>query len=129
MINPIEIIDKATDVLDDNIQSQQEIENERTERLELDMASDNQLSKMIRPIITIYSGLIWGVVNLLAIWFEVNDGLLWSVGGVFSACIGFYFNSKRQERITEKKNAAAIKLEMMKTRADIRQEKRLSRKK
>ena len=110
------LINKAVDVFDDNFESSQEAEDTRTERHRIDMASDNPLSKNIRPYITIYSGLIWGVVHILSIWFEVNDAVLYSASAVFGSCIGFYFNSKRQERIVEKKSAAGIKLELMKQR-------------
>jgi hypothetical protein len=124
MINPLDIFDKAANVVDDNVYSNQEAETERTKRLAIDMASDNVLSKLIRPIITIYSGLIWGAIHIASLWFTVPDTISWSVSAVFSACIGFYFNSKRQERLTEKKGAAAIKLELMKTKQELRQNRR-----
>lgn len=114
-------IDTIGNTIDDNIESRQEAEDTRTERLRIDMTSDNKLSKLIRPLITIYSGILFGALSILDIWFEIDENTIYATGLTFGTCIGFYFNSKRQERVIEKKSNAAIQIEKLKARDGIKE--------
>ncbi len=122
-MDPTEIIDKAINAVDDNIYSEQESQDTRTDRLRLDMLSDNWLSKSIRPIITIFTGIIWGVSIVVSYYIDVSDTALYSASAVFMSCVSFYFHSRRQEKIIAKKSNAAIQIKKM----EMREEKRKSR--
>ena len=127
MIDPLKIIDKATEVLDDNVYSEQESQQERTERLRIDMQSDNPIAKIIRPVITLMTGLVWSFAMVFSFFETAPSEVVYSVSAVFTMCIGFYFHSRRQEKIAAKKTDAAIKIEAMKTKHELREDKRDSR--
>ena len=127
MIDPLKIIDKATEVLDDNVYSEQESQQERTERLRIDMQSDNPIAKIIRPVVTLMTGLVWSFAMVFSFFRVAPAEVVYSVSAVFTMCIGFYFHSRRQEKITAKKTDAAIKIEALKTKHELREEKRDNR--
>ena len=113
-MNPLDLfkgLDKVADIADDNILSQQEKENILTKRLEIDMNSDNQLAKMIRPLITLISCTVWGFVHVAAVFKEVPSEVMWSADAAFMTSIGFYFDARRREKITQRKEFANIKIE------------------
>lgn len=125
--NATEIINKVTSVVDDNIYSEQESQEERTERLRIDMQSDNAMAKIIRPLITLISALVWAFAIVYSFFKPADSVALGSATSVFITCVGFYFHSRRQEKINAKKSDAAIKIERMKTRHELREEKRDAR--
>jgi hypothetical protein len=57
----------------------------------------------------------------------VDDTVVITAGGVLTSAIGFYFYSKRSERITAKKMAASIQVEKMRAKFNIREERREAR--
>ena len=60
--------------------------------------------------------------------FKTADPIaLASATSVFVTCVGFYFHSRRQEKIAAKKTDAAIKIEALKTKHELREERRDSR--
>lgn len=127
MIDPLKLIDKATEVLDDNVYSEQESQQERTERLRIDMQSDNPIAKIIRPVVTLLSGAVWAFAMIFSFFKTAPSEVVYSASAVFTMCIGFYFHSRRQEKIAAKKTDAAIKIEAMKTKHELREDKRDSR--
>lgn len=119
------IVDKVAESVDDNIESAQERQDTLSSRHAIDMASDNKLSKMIRPI-----SLIWGMSLLtivlgfaLLLAYQEKPGIEWVIGEVIllvAPIISFYFTSKRAERIAEKRAIAAVQIERAKADAEVK---------
>jgi hypothetical protein len=120
-------IDKVGEAVDDNVYSEQERNEMFTRRLEIDANSDNQLAKMIRPIITLLAGLVWLVMHIAAIFREIDAEALYSADAVFMTCIGFYFDSRRREKIAKRKALAAVKIEKEKVQQQKIQSRREAR--
>ena len=137
--DPLEAIDKALDFADDSFESRQEAEEMRTKRHELDMTSPFKLPQLIRPI-----SFIWTLANetiltwaTIAIAFFVDEpdptavnALLTALGAnttLLMTIVGFYFNSRKGEKITAKKAQTALEIEEMKTKAEIREARREAR--
>ena len=127
MIDVLKAADKILDAVDDNVYSEQESQQERTERLRIDMQSDNPIAKIIRPVVTLMTGLVWSFAMVFSFFETAPSEVVYSVSAVFTMCIGFYFHSRRQEKIAAKKTDAAIKIEAMKTKHELREEKRDNR--
>ena len=117
-------INKTTDLVDDSFESGEERQKTLTERLRLDMASDNPLAKMIRPIITLTLLALQIIVVVCVIWgVVVPDHIVYELGAMLGAAIGFYFNSRRNEKIVQKKANAYIQIEEMKVKASLEKER------
>lgn len=129
VIDPTKVIDDITETLDDNVYSRAEHEADLTSRLLIDMKSDNWLSKAIRPIITLWAMAINSVIwaGLLFTPNTVDDIVVITAGGVLTSAIGFYFLSKRSERVTSKKMAASIQVEKMRAKFNLREERKNAR--
>lgn len=127
MIDPLKAADKIIDAVDDNVYSEQESQQERTERLRIDMQSDNPIAKIIRPVVTLIVALVWSFAMVFSFFRTAPSEVIYSISAVFTMCIGFYFHSRRQEKIAAKKTDAAIKIEAMKTKHELREEKRDNR--
>ncbi len=141
--DPTKILDKVTEVFDDNFYSEQEKEIEHTERYRLALNSDSWLTKANRPLNTMWTGLIWGIAVLwwFALWAKFGADFAsdhWyvipAVGAPYMTALGFLFNSRKQEKIAAKqaemvakKADAAVKIEAMKTKHELREDKRDSR--
>lgn len=131
-----EAIGKVTDVVDDNVYSRQESESDRTARHIADMQSDNKFAKAIRPLITAWA---MAINTVLWVWglaspYKPDSTVLLTAGGVLTAAIAFYFESRRGEKINAKRAAveikkaeAAVKIEEMKARQAFREDRRESR--
>lgn len=117
-------LDRALNFADDSFESGAERQATLTERLKIDMASDNQLAKMIRPIIAL-TLLFLEVVIVVSVIFGVNvpEHIVYELGAMLGASIGFYFNSRKAEKIAEKKANAYVKVEAFKAKAAIEKEK------
>lgn len=127
MIDPLEAADKIINAVDDNVYSEQESQGERTERLRIALNSDSWLPKVARPFITILVALVWAYVMVNPFDKEIADVVVYNVNGAFFVVIGFYFHSRRAEKIASKKTDAAIKIEQLKTRHELREERRDAR--
>lgn len=102
-----DIIDKGLETLDDNVLSDQEREANISDRHKTDMASDSKLSKNIRPIIAITMLGVWIIVHIIVLFkFVVTDidltELIFADASILVAVIGFYFNSRKAEKIMDK---------------------------
>lgn len=106
-----------------------------SERHRIDMTSDNWFSKSIRPLITIWTGLIWGTVTLVAIF---KGGVDWEIYGIasapFTTCIAWYFESRKREKMAAQnakvaaENAKAnIEIQKMQTKHELKQERKEAR--
>ncbi|KKM85617.1 hypothetical protein LCGC14_1287250 [marine sediment metagenome] len=123
-------IDKVASVVDENIFTEQERAEILTQRLEIDANSDNQLAKMIRPIVTLITCAVWVFVHIASVFHKISPEVLYSCDAAFMTCIGFYFDSRRREKINQRKIIAAIKIEKEKLsqqRIQNRREARLER--
>ncbi len=133
------IVDGVTDITDDVTK----IVDPRTERLRIDTTSPFKLPHLIRPISTMYSGVIWGIS---IIWALIIASVLISKVGIEAASsqimssdsiimyilaattanygthIGFYFRSRGNEKINAKKAYAAIEIERHKAKVAIKRE-------
>jgi len=124
------IIQATGKAIDDNTESGEERQQQLTERLKIDMGSDNKLSKSIRPITLIFLLLLEGfiVVTEGAFGFEIDVATKTQVGLLLGAALGFYFDSKKQERIAQKNASANIQLEKIRVKAEIKEKRRLRKK-
>lgn len=127
MIDPLKAADKIIDAVDDNYLSEQESEDIRTDRQRIDMESDNPMAKVIRPVVTLMTGLVWSFAIVFSFFKQAPPEAIYSASAVFTSCVAFYFHSRRQEKIAAKKTDAAIKIEAMKTKHELREDKRDSR--
>jgi hypothetical protein len=126
--DPTELVDKVSESIDDNVYSRQEAEADRTSRHLADMQSDNKLAKMIRPVMALWAMFINSILWIMSYFrVEVDDTIVLTAGGVLISIIGFYFESRRAEKINAKKASASIQIEKLRTRHEIRMERRESR--
>lgn len=95
-----------------------------TERLQIDMNSDSMPSKLIRPF-TLFTLLMLEILIVLlsAYGYPVPTEITVQVGLLLSAAFGFYFNSKKHERIAEKRAKADIDLAQQNIKANIEVER------
>lgn len=139
--NVNEHIDKSLDLIDDVWEGQDEAQEQSTRRLELDMSSKFILPHIIRPIITLWAMTLYSYLAIYAIHNELVDTwiVLAATGTILTSAVGFYFRNKTlekkhvatlmsQEKTAELKIKAAVKIEQMKTRADIVVERKAERK-
>jgi len=124
MIDPNKIVDKVTEAADDNIYSRQESESDRSDRHLADMQSDNGFAKIIRPLITCALLTVWVLAHVAALWKEVPVEILHSADAALMTAIGFYFSSRGLEKITKRKNAAAVKIEVQRQRHERKMERK-----
>ena len=122
MIDVNELVEDVTGSLD------QITENQQTKRQQIDATSQFMLPHLIRPIISLIV-LFMQILIFVAVFFkvEVPDDLIYEVGALNMATIGFYFNSRRNEKINAKKTEAAIKIESIRAKAEVKEERRDNR--
>jgi len=122
MIDVNELVEDVTGSLN------QITENQQTKRQQIDATSQFMLPHLIRPIISLLV-LFMQILIFVAVFFkvEVPDDLIYEVGALNMATIGFYFNSRRNEKINAKKTEAAIKIESIRAKAEIKEERRDNR--
>lgn len=111
-------------VADDLTESGEERQAQLTERLRIDMASDNWLSKSIRPLILLGLFVLEIIIVVAAaMGVEIDVAVTSQVGLLFGAAIGFYFDSKRRERIAGKNADANMKIKQIEAKEEARQKK------
>lgn len=128
VLDPNKILENVTSSIDENVYSRQESETDRTSRHLADMQSDNVLSKNIRPILTLVLLATWSALHIASMFTTVQVESLYSADAALMAAIGFYFSSRGLEKITSKKSAAAIQIEKLRTKAEIKQTRKDKRK-
>jgi hypothetical protein len=126
--NPITDITKAVEtggkIIDNVHMSGEEKEAQTTLRHANDMASDNWLSKTVRPItLYILLGMFVLIIVLEASGLEVSESIKGEITLLLTAAIGWYFHSKRTERIAEKNVVGNIKLKEIEAKNEIENEK------
>lgn len=129
MKNLVGNIVKGAEIVDDFHESGEERQKALSDRHSVDMASDNFLSKTIRPITLIWLLALETLVVLLdSFGYSVDVTTKGQVGVLLLSAFGFYFQSKKNERVAEKNAKANIELERIKTKAEIKERKKLLRK-
>lgn len=139
-INPLETAEKAMDFADDSFESREEAEATRTRRQEIDMASPFKLPQLIRPIMAIWGMVTYSAAQFYCLYADLITGLeaMGANAAIVMAIVGFYFNSRKAEKTVAKQMAGqleivtmkaktAVAMEKIKTRADIRAEKKKAR--
>ena len=135
-LNPLDsvgnLVDKVGGNIDKNFESGEERQQQLSDRHRVDMSSDNKLSKMIRPMTLIFLGLMEAVIVVAAVMgVSIDIAITSQVGLLLGSAVGFYFDSKKKERIAEKNAAANMeikKMEMKETKRENRRDARAERK-
>ena len=127
-------IDTIAKVVDGNIESEQERQATLTERLRIDNTSIFKLPHLIRPISFIWAMgnetiLTWATIFVV---FFVKDADANSINTLLAALaanttvlatiVGFYFNSRKAEKINAKRVFAAIEIEKEKAKVEIKKD-------
>ena len=115
-------------VVDDVNYSGEERAKVLNERHANDMASDSWLSKNIRPLTLAFLLLCQGAL-IVAMFMGVplDVGLTSQIGVLLFGAFGFYFNSKKGERIAEHNAKANIEITKMEMKAQEKKERQLRR--
>ena len=125
MKNLIQSVTKGAQVADKFIDTRGEIEDRLSSRHQIDMSSDYWLAKSIRPM-TLLILLILQIFIVIASAFNhtVDESITYQMGVLMAAAFGFYFNSRKAEKVAAKNAHANIELEKIKTRQDFKLEKK-----
>lgn len=125
MLDLTKNIFKAADKVDKFTESAQERGKTLTDRHAADMASDNWLSKSIRPLsLLILLGLQCFVVVFSTFGHHVDSVIVGQLGTLLLGAFGFYFNSKKIERVASQNAKANIEMEKLKTKQELKQERK-----
>ena len=125
-------ISDITKVVDDSFESEDERQKQLTERLRLDMTSPHLLPQIIRPASFIWAMSLQTILSLLTIIMAfmstpTNETSIMAVmgsnTGILMTMVGFYFASRRAEKINAKKVEAAIDINREKARVEIIRDK------
>lgn len=124
MIDIDKALEEVTDVVDDSFESGEERQKALTERQRIDMTSRYILPQIIRPIIALCL-LVMQIAVIVAIFFgvEVPTDIIIQVGALNTVAIGFYFNSRKMEKINAKRVEGAIKIQSEKAKVEVIRER------
>tara|TARA_R110000851_G_C12670496_1_gene522547 strand:+ start:21 stop:482 length:462 start_codon:yes stop_codon:yes gene_type:complete len=136
MDNPMNSVNKllgtVTKSIDDNVESSEERQKTLTERQRIDLTSAFKLPHLIRPIAFIWA---MGLQTILAIMVVVmafksdpvdTNSILLVVGSnaaVLTTIVGFYFQSRKSEKIEFQKMQTAIKIKEIEATTEATKEK------
>ena len=124
LLKELPLLSDVGNIADDLISTPEERDNELTDRLRLDTTSPFMLPHLIRPMIALIL-LVLQILIFVGIFFEISipDSLIWEIGALNAASIGFYFSSRRAEKLQTKNAQATIVLKKMEVKETIRKEK------
>jgi hypothetical protein len=122
-------------IVDDVVSTGEERDEQLTERLKLDMTSRYWLPQNIRPIIALSLLLtLLGMIISMVLGYTIDSEAWYTVGALNASAIGFYFNSRKQEKIQMTrmkaevtKAEAAIKIEEIRTKAEVKEDRKEAR--
>ncbi len=125
MKNLIKTAVKGAQIADDFHLSGEEKEQQLTGRHERDMNSDNWLSKSIRPL-TLLCLMVLQIlmVILSSLGYHVDETIVIQHGVLMSGAFGFYFNSRKAEKVAAQNAKANIELEKIKTKQEVKKERK-----
>jgi hypothetical protein len=133
MVDIDKTISEGLDFADDSFESREENESTRTERQKLDMTSPFKLPQLIRPISFIWAManetiLTWATIFVAFFAKDVDPNAantlmaaLAANTAILTTITGFYFNSRKAEKIVAKKAEATLQIEKMKVRESKRE--------
>lgn len=131
VLNLVGAATKVAKVADGFTESAEERQQTLTTRHEKDMNSDNWLSKSIRPLVLlILMALQCFVVVASAFDLHVDSMIVGQLGTLLLGAFGFYFSSRKAEKVAAQNAKANIQLERIKnrqTRKEIRADRRAAR--
>lgn len=115
MTDPTKILDSIGENIDRNVESEEERQQSLSDRHSADMLSDNWLSKAVRPLITLTLLTLFIAVVISALFgVVIPDHIGYELTTMLTAAIGFYFSSRKHEKMNAKKMDASVKIERMK---------------
>lgn len=127
-----ELVKDVTKTFDDNFESRQELEEMRTRRHEIDTTSPFKLPHLIRPIAFIWAmGLqtILSIITLSMAFYTspIDTTAVLAVTGsntsILLAIVGFYFNSRKAEKIDAKRVMAAMEIDKDRNNLELKRDK------
>ena len=104
----LKVVDDIMGKTDEFFFTEQEKEDRLDARHKIDASSDSWIPKAIRPFIAGVVTIMWAFVVILSLFRPVDPVTIGSVSGVFLSVIGFYFNSRKAEKLQTKRANAAI---------------------
>lgn len=121
-------LEDVTKLVDKVTSTSEERDEVLTERLKLDTTSPFMLPHLIRPIIALVL-LTLQILLFVAIFMEIEvpQDIIWQVGGLNAAAIGFYFNSRKAEKMQAKNAMASIEIANIQAKATVNEKKRVDR--
>ena len=130
MIDPLKAAEKAMDFADDSFESREESETTRTRRQEIDMTSPFKLPQLIRPILAIWGATNFTLVEFILLYQGVISPLeaMATNAAIVMAIIGFYFNSRKAEKIVAKQMSGQLEIVTMKAKTAVKLEELSTRK-
>ena len=125
MKNLIGNITKGAEIVDEFTESAQERQKVLSDRHKTDMNSDNWLSKSIRPLSLL---ILLGLVSFMGVMstFERDPDpiIMGEIVVLLGTAFGFYFDSRKREKMAAKNAEANIQMEKIKTKHQMRQERK-----
>ncbi len=121
-----ELLNKGLETFDDVHYSRGEEEADRTARHLTDMNSDSKFAKIGRPLWTTIICVVWSIREIVDLFIEkeINNATATSI---LTIVLSFYFVIRGYEKVQARKAAAAIHQEKLKTKHELREDKRDSR--
>ena len=129
MIDVDKIINSVGSQVDNNIESSEERQATLTERLKIDATSPFKLPQLIRPILALWSALTFTTAQIYCLYAGLVGGVevMSANSAIMLGIIGFYFNSRRNEKINDKKTEAAIKIDEIRVKAEVKKDRKEAR--
>lgn len=119
---------KVADKVGDFVETGQERQATLTERHKNDMNSDNWLSKSIRPLsLLILLAVVCFIGIMSSFGFDADPVIMGELVVLLGSAFGFYFDSRKREKIALQNAKANVKVEQLKTRHQLKQEKKEAR--
>ena len=118
------IVDRGGEIADNVTESGEERQQALTDRHRIDMVSDSWLSKNIRPIALLFS-MFCQLLIILAYYVgvEVDLAIISQVGLMLGSSMGFYFDSRRREKVAAYNAKVNLDIEKTKLKAEIHTQK------
>lgn len=136
-MNILDMVLKGTSIVDNMTESPQERQQTLSKRHANDMNSDNWLSKSIRPLSVLVLLVVICIMGIASCFgYNADPVLFGELVVLLGTAFGFYFSSRKREKIAFMEAKAAVtierdrnKLSLVKDRKNIRQIHRQERRK
>lgn len=125
MKNLVGVASKALDFADDSTESAEERQATLSKRHASDMSSDSWLSKAIRPVSLLWLFALETLIIILdATGYKIDTDTKIQVGVLLFGAFGFYFQSRKAEKVAAQNAKANIEIEKLKTKQALKLEKK-----